>query len=96
MLKAEYRQFILQDELGLVRFCDCESYLNLDYGTYYYEDGGRRKNVVEVFFYHHIFLKLNPCLPQARDQNPEYDDYDYMESNMHNAIRDNNPQYAVC
>ena len=33
---------------------------------------------------------------QARDENPEYDDYDYMESNMHNAVRDNNPQYAVC
>ena len=46
-------------------------------------------------FYHPIFLKLNPCLPQARDQNPEYDDYDYMESNMHNIVKDSNPQYVT-
>ena len=30
---------------------------------------------------------------QARDQNPEYDDYDYMESNMQNVVKDNNPKY---
>ena len=32
---------------------------------------------------------------QARDQNPEYDDYDYMESNLHNIVKDNNPQYVT-
>ena len=37
---------------------------------------------------------MNPT--QARDENPEYDDYDYTESNLHNKVRDNNPKYAVC
>ena len=32
---------------------------------------------------------------QARDQNPEYDAYDYMESNMHNIVKDSNPQYVT-
>ena len=46
-----------------------------------------------IFFFQIIKLEIPT---QARDENPEYDDYDYMESNMDNAVRDNNPQYAVC
>ena len=30
---------------------------------------------------------------QARDQNPEYDDYDYMESDMRTAAKHNNSLY---
>jgi len=30
---------------------------------------------------------------EARDHNPDYDDYDYTESDLHNVITDNNPQY---
>ena len=45
----------------------------------------------------YFFSYLSQMIPnQARDENPEYDDYDYMESNIHNAVKDNNPQYAVC
>ena len=66
---------------------------NLDYGTYYYEDCGRRANVVEVFLLSSYFVLLNPCLPQARDQNPEYDDYDYMESDMGTVVTQNNSLY---
>ena len=45
----------------------------------------------------YFFSYSSQMIPiQARDENPEYEDYDYMESNMDNAVRDNNPQYAVC
>ena len=36
---------------------------------------------------------MNPCLPQASDQNPEYDDYDYMESDMGTIVTHNNSLY---
>ena len=73
--------------------------INLDYGTYYSQDGERRNNIMEVsrVLYVYFLSYLSQTNPtQARDENPEYDDYDYMESNMDNAVRDNNPQYAVC
>ena len=67
--------------------------LNLDYGTYYYDDGERRTNVVEVSSVVIIILPPNPFFSQARDRNPVYDDYDYTESDLHNVVTDNNPQY---
>ena len=68
--------------------------LNLDYGTYYYQDGKRRANVVEVFRFN-VKKKLhwNPFAPQARDHNPNYDDYDYLQSDMHTVVTHNNPEY---
>ena len=66
--------------------------LNLDYGTYYYDDGERRTDVVEVSFIEIIILPLN-LSTQARDHNPDYEDYDYTESDLHNVVTDNNPQY---
>ena len=67
--------------------------INLDYGTYYSQDGERRENIMEVkvvISHHDESLSIQP---QARDQNPDYDDYDYMESNMHNVVKENNPKY---
>ena len=73
--------------------------INLDYGTYYSADGERRDNIMEVsvvfpfLYYLLIFVRLKTVQFQARDQNSEYYDYDYMESNMDNIVRDNNSQY---
>ena len=73
--------------------------INLDYGTYYSAYGERRDNIMEVsvvfpfLYYLLIFVRLKTVQFQARDQNSEYYDYDYMESNMGNIVRDNNSQY---
>ena len=66
---------------------------NLDYGTYYYDDGERRTDVVEVSIVQSLFCHLIYFFSQARDHNPDYDDYDYTESDFHNVVTDNNPQY---
>ena len=73
--------------------------INLDYGTYYSADGERRDNIMEVsvvfpfFTKCSFFLTLQTLQFQARDRNSEYYDYDCMESNMDNIVRDNNSQY---
>ena len=38
-------------------------------------------------------VSLNPFAPQARDHNPNYDDYDYLQSDMHTVVTHNNPEY---
>ena len=38
-------------------------------------------------------LHWNPFAPQARDHNPNYDDYDYLQSDMHTVVTHNNPEY---
>ena len=73
--------------------------INLDYGTYYSADGEMRDNIMEVSVIFLsilkvlIFLTLRTIQFQARDRNSEYYDYDYMESNIDNIVRDNNSQY---
>ena len=38
-------------------------------------------------------VSLKPFAPQARDHNPDFDDYDYTESDMHTVVTHNNPEY---
>ena len=38
-------------------------------------------------------VSLKP--PQARDHNPDYDDYDYTESDMHTVVTHNNSEYHI-
>ena len=38
-------------------------------------------------------VSLNPFAPQAMDHNPDFDDYDYTESDMRTVVTHNNPEY---
>ena len=40
-----------------------------------------------------VEVSLKPFAPQARDHNPNYDDYDYLQSDMHTVVTHNNPEY---
>ena len=40
-----------------------------------------------------VEVPLKPFAPQAMDHNPDYDDYDYLQNDMHTVVTHNNPEY---